>query len=278
MRTAGVAYTLLTRYHVALNGVILVSPYLDFASGNAGLGMNEPYVNFLPTYAATAWYHNALPNRPAELQPFLREVEAFAQDVYAPVLFKGARATAEERQTVLAGLARYTGVSEEYWDRANLRMDEGRFLQELMRAKGVVIGRVDTRYSGGSLSRIAESTAYDPYERRRPGDRRDLQRLLPTRAESRVRTESTCSPATSGRTGTTATRSRTCPWVVPYANTIVDLVVHDDDEPEDEGAGAAGLLRPRLPVSHGRIRDRASRRRARAAQQRARSSTTTPAT
>ena len=163
MRTAGVAYVLLTKRDVALNGVVLVSPYLDFAGGNAGLRLDEPYVNFLPTYAATAWYHGVLSSRPADLQPFLREVEAFAEDVYAPVLFKGARATPEERQTVLAGLARYTGLSEDYWNRANLRIDEGRFLQELMRSKGVVAGRVDTRYTGGSLNGLAESMSYDPY-------------------------------------------------------------------------------------------------------------------
>lgn len=163
MRSAGVAYKLLTDRDVALNGVVLVSPYLDYGSGNAGVSLDEPYVNFLSTYAATAWYHNAIPNRPAELQPFLREVEAFAQDVYAPVLFKGLRATAAERQTVLVGLARYTGVSANYWDKANLRMDESHFLQELMRDKGVVVGRVDTRYKGGTLSGVAETMSYDPY-------------------------------------------------------------------------------------------------------------------
>jgi len=164
MRTAGVAYHLLTQHNVALNGVVLVSPFLDFANANAGLRVDEPYVNFLPTYAATAWYHKVLPNRPAELQPFLREVEAFAQDVYAPVLFKGSRATALERQTVLNGLARYTGVSAEYWDKANLRLDEGHFLQELMRNKAVVTGRIDTRYTGGSVKALAETMPYDPYE------------------------------------------------------------------------------------------------------------------
>ncbi|HVN41723.1 MAG TPA: hypothetical protein VMT50_02990, partial [Steroidobacteraceae bacterium] len=163
MRSAGVAHHLLTRHNVALNGVVLVSPFLDFANGNAGLRVDEPYVNFLPTYAATAWYHNALPNRPAELQPFLREVEAFAQNVYAPVLFKGARATAAERQAVLNDLARYTGLSAEYWDRANLRLDEGHFLQELMRGKGVVTGRIDTRYTGGTVRPLAEAMSYDPY-------------------------------------------------------------------------------------------------------------------
>ena len=65
MRSAGVVYTLLTHHDVSLNGVVLVSPYLDLASGWAGLGADVGYVNYLPTYAATAWYHNALANRPA---------------------------------------------------------------------------------------------------------------------------------------------------------------------------------------------------------------------
>jgi len=163
MRTAGVSYHLLTQHNVALNGIALVSPFLDFAAGNAGLNISDAYINFLPTYAATAWFHKALANRPAELQPFLREVEAFAQDVYAPVLFKGDRATAAERQAVLSGLARYTGVSADYWDKANLRVDEGHFLQELMRGKGLVVGRVDTRYTGGGLNALSESMPYDPY-------------------------------------------------------------------------------------------------------------------
>jgi carboxypeptidase C (cathepsin A) len=223
MRTAGVAYALLTEYSVALNGVILVSPYLDFSSGNAGLGMNDPYVNFLPTYAATAWYHHALADRPAELQPFLREAEAFAQDVYGPVLFKGSRASPEERQTVLAGLARYTGLSEDYWDRANLRIDESRFLQELMRKKGIVVGRIDTRYTGSSLSRIAESSAYDPY------DTAVGPAIVATfndyyRRELKV--ESDRKYILSGglwESWDNRHAQPDMPWVVPYANTVVDL-------------------------------------------------------
>ncbi len=163
IRTAGVSYELLNSHNVALNGIVLVSPYLDFGSANAGVNLNAGDVNFLPTYAATAWYHHALTNRPEELQPFLREVETFAQDVYAPVLFKGSRATTAERQKVLDGLARYTGLSADYWDKANLRIDEGHFLQELLRSKGIVTGRVDTRYTGGTLNPLAEGMPYDPY-------------------------------------------------------------------------------------------------------------------
>jgi carboxypeptidase C (cathepsin A) len=147
-----------------LNGIILVAPYLDFASGSAGLHMDDPHVNYLPTYAATAWYHDVLTNRPAKLLPFLREVEDFAQNTYAPVLFKGNRASATERWTVLEGLARYTGLSTDYWEKANLRIDEGRFLQELLRSKGLVVGRIDTRYKGRLLGALAETMRYDPFD------------------------------------------------------------------------------------------------------------------
>lgn len=163
MRTGGVSYALFTQYHVALNGVILVSPYLDVAAGTAGLRLDEPYINFLPTYASTAWYHNAIANRPADLQGFLREAETFAQDVYAPVLFKGSRASISERKQALAGLERFTGIRADYWDKANLRMDEGHFLQELMRDKGIVVGRIDSRFRGGDLNALSESMRYDPY-------------------------------------------------------------------------------------------------------------------
>jgi carboxypeptidase C (cathepsin A) len=163
MRTAGVSYELLSKYNMSLNGIILVSPYLDFAGGSAGIKIDTPYINFLSTFAATAWYHDALANRPPELQPFLREVEAFARNVYAPVLLKGSHATPAERQTVLDGLARYTGISADYWDKANLRIDEGHFVQELLRSKGILIGRIDTRYTGETIKPLAESMTYDPY-------------------------------------------------------------------------------------------------------------------
>ncbi|MGH8174678.1 MAG: S10 family peptidase [Steroidobacter sp.] len=163
IRTAGVSYDLLTRHNVALNGIILVSPFLDVANGWAGLSADASNANFLTTYAATAWYHKALSSQPPQLEPFLREVEAWVDSVYEPVLFKGSRATSEERNAALQGLERYTGVSAAYWEKANLRMDENRFLHELMRARGLTVGRIDSRFVGGMPNRIAETTAFDPY-------------------------------------------------------------------------------------------------------------------
>ena len=224
MRTGGVSFTLLTKHDIALNGVILVSPYLDVTAGFAGLRIDEPYVNYLPTFASTAWYHNAIANRPAELQPFLREVEAFAQDVYAPVLFKGARATAAERQNVLAGLARFTGISADYWDKANLRLDEGHFLQELLRNTGQLVGRVDTRYTGGSIDRLSESMRYDPYE---TAVGPAIVATFNDYYHSELKVESDRQYVVSGDVGDDWDERHQQPdldgYKVPWANTAVDL-------------------------------------------------------
>jgi len=163
MRSGGVAYRLLTVHNMALNGVILVSPFMEMTTGFAGLGIDLPHVMFLPTYAATAWYHNALDEKPENLQALMEDVSAFAIQEYAPALLAGRRLSSADRQAVLAGLSRYTGLSEEYWDRANLRIDEGRFTQELLRISGKTVGRVDSRFKGESINKLAESAPYDPF-------------------------------------------------------------------------------------------------------------------
>jgi carboxypeptidase C (cathepsin A) len=97
------------------------------------------------------------------LQQFLREAEAFAVDEYAPLLHQGNHASAEERQRVLVGMQCFTGISADYWDKANLRMDEGRFTKQLLRERSKVVGRIDSRFTGDSISDISESIYYDPF-------------------------------------------------------------------------------------------------------------------
>ncbi|MGA9574616.1 MAG: peptidase S10, partial [Lysobacterales bacterium] len=163
IRSGGVAYYLMEKHTITLNGVILVSPYMDFSAGNAGIKIDLPQVNFFTTFAATAWYHKTLAERPDDFKQFLGEAEAFAVNEYAPLLYKGNRASKEERERVLAGMERFTGISAEYWDKANLRIDEARFTKELLRKQGKVVGRIDTRYTGDSINQIAESVSYDPF-------------------------------------------------------------------------------------------------------------------
>jgi len=162
MRSGGVAYYLLENHFVALDGVILVSPFMEFTSGFSGMGIDLPHAMFLPTFAATARYHGALDPTPPDLEKFLDEAADFALNEYAPALLKGDALTDSERGAVLAGLSKYTGLSEDYWDRANLRINEGRFTKELMRVTGKTVGRVDSRFAGHMINRIGESAVYDP--------------------------------------------------------------------------------------------------------------------
>ena len=162
MRTGGVSYYLLNNHKLALNGVILVSPFMEIAVGAAGAGIDLPHVMFIPTFAATAWYHDALEDKAEDFEAFMDEVEEFALNEYAPALLMGQRLSAADQQEVLSKLSHYTGLSEEYWDRANLRIDEGRFTKELLRDKGETAGRVDSRFKGNTINQIGESAFYDP--------------------------------------------------------------------------------------------------------------------
>jgi carboxypeptidase C (cathepsin A) len=102
-------------------------------------------------------------DRPDDLQQFLRQAEAFAVNEYAPSLHKGFSASVAERQKVLAGMERFTDVSADYWDKANLRIGESQFAKELLRDRGKLLGRIDSKFVGDFFSGIAEVSGYDPF-------------------------------------------------------------------------------------------------------------------
>ena len=165
MRAGGVSYKLLASHNVGLNGVVLVSPYMD-AAGGGGVGVANMVVGYsmmLSGYAATAWYHDALANKPADLQTFLAEVDAFAIDDYLTVLVKGARASEAERQAVAEQLGAYTGTTADYWLDANLRVTESQFVQQLLRDRDQVAGRIDGRYKAYTTDALSERMPFDAY-------------------------------------------------------------------------------------------------------------------
>jgi carboxypeptidase C (cathepsin A) len=162
MRSAGVINYVQSKHGMAFDGVILVSPFLNFSVGVDGAGEDLPHVLYLPTLAATAWYHNAIENRPDDLGEFYAQAKRFAVDVYAPALMKGNRLGADERKSVIAGMSRLLGVSEDYIDRANLRISHQQFAQELLRDRKLIAGRIDSRFTGNSLNPLSEEMDYDP--------------------------------------------------------------------------------------------------------------------
>jgi len=163
IRTGGVAHTLLTEYGIGLNGVILVSPFMDAAAARDRFAIDLPHALYLPTLAATAWYHDALDERPDDLVTFLKEVEDFALNEYSPALMRGTSLPASERADLLTKLSKYTGLSEQYWDHSNLRVSHFHFTQELLRDQDVTVGRVDSRFKGRSIDRVGATMQYDPF-------------------------------------------------------------------------------------------------------------------
>jgi carboxypeptidase C (cathepsin A) len=146
---------------VALNGLILISPALDMGVVD-GQPNDAALATVLPTYAATAWYHDALPDRPKDLDAFLGEVTRFVKEEYVPALFAGRELDDERRAALLAKLHRYTGLSTDYLRRANLKVSTDRFRRELLRERGLVVGRLDTRYTGTEPDAVGEVPSGDP--------------------------------------------------------------------------------------------------------------------
>jgi carboxypeptidase C (cathepsin A) len=145
---------------MALNGIVLISSVLDFGSQDFEFHkFDESCLNFLPTYTAIAHYHGKVRGRLGKLR---EEAEAFAAGPYRVALAAGRRLPAKERASVVRTLARLTGLSEEYVDRCDLRPEHWRFCTELLRERGLTVGRIDGRFTGPLHSRIAENMDEDP--------------------------------------------------------------------------------------------------------------------
>ncbi len=157
-RSAGLSYRL-QEDGVQLNGVILLSSILNY--GRRDPGFDVETVNYIPTYAATAAYHNKIA-KPANMDAFLKEVRDWARGPYLHALSLGHDLPEAERQAVAQKLASYTGLSLSYILDSDLRVDPGRFRRELLRDQRRTLGRYDSRFTGIEMDAAGESQSYDP--------------------------------------------------------------------------------------------------------------------
>ncbi len=163
-RAAGLSGYLQTRHGLYLNGLMLISSVLDFGTLLPQPGNDLPHLLILPGFTATAWYHHKLPEalQNKQLAEVLREAEKFALGDYALALLQGDRLQGEKRADICTRLARYTGLSEGYLERADLRVDIMRFVRELLREEKLTVGRLDSRFTGGERDAAGETFSYDP--------------------------------------------------------------------------------------------------------------------
>ena len=162
-RSAAVLNQLEGAYNdVSLNGVILISTVLDFAAGADTPGNEMTYILNLPSMAATAAYHGKggfAGQAPASV---VASARTWATGPYAAALLKGNALGSEERASVRRDLARYTGIGETYLDQADLRVTPARFYKELLRDRGLTVGRLDSRYTGKDFDAAGETPDNDP--------------------------------------------------------------------------------------------------------------------
>jgi carboxypeptidase C (cathepsin A) len=162
-RAAGLSNHLFER-GIALNGIVLVSTVMNFQSIRFADNNDLPLVLIFPSYTATAWYHKQLPadlqSRP--LRDVLRESETFAVNEYAPAMLKIDRLSAAEKAALLDKFSRFTGLSRDFVDQNNFRVDLGEFNKELLRKQRRTTGRLDSRFVGFDKDSAGEGPDFDP--------------------------------------------------------------------------------------------------------------------
>jgi carboxypeptidase C (cathepsin A) len=170
-RSAGLAGHLYRRHGITFNGLLLISSILNFqttgfdpSTSTFRRGNDLPYQVFLPSYAATAWYHQRLneDDQARPLREFLDEVETFAANDYALALFQGAALDADRYDEIATKVARFTGLPVDYVKRYDLRIEILRFCKELLRDKHRTVGRIDSRYTGMDRFPDGDAIEADP--------------------------------------------------------------------------------------------------------------------
>ena len=151
---------------IAFNGIMLISTIMNFETTAFNSGNDLPYALFLPSYAATAWYHKRLPSdlQSKPVSRVVADAESFASGEYMLALEKGSHLSEQERQEMIAKLARFTGLDPKFLDYANLRVNLNLFRKELLRSERRSIGRLDSRFKGYDSNLATDSTEYDASE------------------------------------------------------------------------------------------------------------------
>jgi len=162
-RAAGLSGYLQDRHGMFLNGLMLVSSILNFGTARFDPGNDLPYILFLPTYTATAWYHKKLNSElQKDLNTTLEKVEEFAYNEYTLALMRGSALSHEKRQEIAKKLSEFTGLAEDYCLQTDLRINIFRFCKEILRSEGVTVGRLDSRYTGKDRDDAGEMFERDP--------------------------------------------------------------------------------------------------------------------
>ena len=163
IRGVSVANHLRDEHNYQVDGVILVSPVIDFQTIRFSESNDLPYILFLPSYTATAYHHGRIDvNAYPTMADALKAAEKFALGPYASALLQGDRLGKGQRKQVVAKMSELTGLAPHYIDRADLRVSMSRFGKELLREEGRIVGRFDGRFTSPDWDGNDSTAEFDP--------------------------------------------------------------------------------------------------------------------
>jgi carboxypeptidase C (cathepsin A) len=162
-RAAGLAAELQDRHGMFLNGLVLVSGLVDYGTIIPGPSNDLPYSLFLPSFTAVAHAHGRLPeDLQADRAKAVAEAEAFAAGEYVTALYAGAALPEEQRLSIAAKLARFTGLPEKLVLDHDLRVDPSTFREKLLADERLILGRFDGRITGRDGDQGGGDPRFDP--------------------------------------------------------------------------------------------------------------------
>jgi len=159
-RSAGLS-ALLADEGVQLNGIVLLSSILNYNAARAP-GLDNNYLTDFPTFAAIAYYHNKVPNKPADILTFVEQAREFARGPYAAALYQGNALSEAETDKIAEEMSKLIGLSPKFIKEANLRITATRFRKELLRDQNRILGRYDGRFEGPDADAAGENPSFDP--------------------------------------------------------------------------------------------------------------------
>jgi carboxypeptidase C (cathepsin A) len=161
-RSAGIAGYLADK-GISFNGITLLSTVLNFETLISNKTNDQAYVFLVPSFTMIAGYHHKLaPDLAQDMNQARQESQRWASTDYALALDKGDALTPEERQKTISQLARYTGLSPDIIDQANLRVDVRKFTHYLLIDQKLRVGRLDGRFTGPDPNGLLDTPFYDP--------------------------------------------------------------------------------------------------------------------
>ena len=159
IRAAGLSSHLQSRYGMSLNGVVMLSTLLDFATLQSSEGNDLAHLVFLPSLTGVAHFHKQIEG---DRDALVKESTEFAFGEYAAALLKGHDLDSQVKTTIAEKLARLSGIDAATWLARDLRLDSTFFRGELLRKQGKVLGRFDGRVAWDTTNKAAEMPDYDP--------------------------------------------------------------------------------------------------------------------